>query len=54
MPKGMLLSELVVAGAAKRSGVKYLAANGATMENTGEKGAKFRRDGVHGISGITL
>ena len=37
MPKAMLGNEALVAGAAKLAGVKYVAANGARMDNHGEK-----------------
>ena len=36
MPKGMLDREHLMEGEAKRMGVKYVAANGAKMENYGE------------------
>ncbi len=52
--KGMLPKEPAVEGVAKESGMKSAAANGASMDNVGEKKAKFATDGVPGISGITL
>ncbi len=54
MPKGMLPNEPAVEGDANRSGVKYVAANGARMDNAGEEKAKFKRDGMRGINGITF
>lgn len=54
LPRGMLPNEPLREGAAKRSGVKYVAANGARMENLGEKRARFRRSGEAGINGITF
>ena len=42
MPKGMLDREPLMEGEAKRMGVKYVAANGAKMENYGEKKIRFR------------
>ena len=54
MPKGMLPNEPAVEGQAKKSGVKYVAANGARMENLGEKRARFKRDGAAGINSITF
>ena len=50
MPKGMLDREPPVEGEAKRMGVKYVAANGAKMENYGEKKIRFRREGLSGIN----
>ena len=50
MPKGMLDREPLVEGEAKRMGVKYVAANGAKMENYGEKKIRFRREGLSGIN----
>ena len=50
MPKGMLDWEPLVEGEAKRMGVKYVAANGAEMENYGEKKTRFRREGLSGIN----
>lgn len=54
LPRGMLPNEPLREGAAKRSGVKYVAANGARMETLGEKRARFRRSGEAGINGITF
>ena len=42
MPKAMLGNETLVAGAAKLAGVKYVAANGARMDNHGEKQVRFK------------
>ena len=42
MPKAMLGNETLVAGAAKLAGVKYVAANGARMDNRGEKQVRFK------------
>ena len=42
MPRGMLENEELIEGAAKISGVRYVAANGARMENFGEKRVKFK------------
>ncbi len=50
MPKGMLPNEPPVEGAAKRSGVKCVAVNGARTDKVGEKKAKFKRHGMHGIN----
>ena len=41
-------------GLAKRNGVKYVAANGAKMENLGEKKVRFKRDGGREVNSITL
>ena len=54
MPKYMLVNEPVVEGEAKRSGVKYVAANGARMENQGEKKVRFKRGGGHQVNSITF
>jgi hypothetical protein len=54
MPKEMLPNEPAVDGKAKKSGVRYVAANGAKMENMGEKKAKFRTNGTQAINGITF
>ena len=37
-------------GEAKRMGVKYVAANGAKMENYGEKKIRFRKECLGGIN----
>ena len=52
MPRGMLDGERLVEGEAKRLGIKYVAANGAKMENYGEKRVRFRKDGLDGISNV--
>ena len=54
MPKAMLPNEPLREGAAKKSGVKYVAANGARMENLGEKRVRFKREGSHEVNGITF
>ena len=54
IPKGMLPDEPVKDGEAKRHGVKYVAANGARMDNLGEKRAKFKRMGSDEVNGITF
>ena len=54
MPKGMLPNEPAVEGMAKRNGVRYVAANGARMENMGEKRTRFRTGGAKAINGITF
>ena len=50
MPKGMLDREPLMEGEAKRMGVKYVAANGAKMENYGEKKIRFRKECLGGIN----
>ena len=50
MPKGMLDREALVEGEAKRMGGKYLAANGAKMENYGEKKIRFKKECLGGIN----
>ena len=45
MPNGLL---------PKRHGVKYVAANGARMENLGEKKAKLKRIGSDEVNGVTF
>ena len=52
MPRGMLDGEPMVEGEAKRSGVRYVAANGAKMENYGEKRVRFRKEGLPGVSNM--
>ena len=52
MPRGMLEGEPLVEGEAKRLGVKYVAANGARMENYGEKKIRFQKEGLEGISNM--
>ena len=54
MPKDMLPNEPAVEGKAKKNGVRYVAANGAKMENMGEKKAKFKIDGSQAVNGITF
>ena len=54
MPKDMLPNEPAIEGKAKRNGVRYVAANGAKMENMGEKRTRFRTDGTQAINGITF
>ena len=51
MPRGMLDKEPLVEGEAKRLGVRYVAANGAKMDNCGEK-VRFRKEGLGGISNM--
>ena len=43
MPKEMLPNEELVEGLAKKSGVRYVAANGSKMDNYGEKRVRFRQ-----------
>ena len=50
MPRGMLEGEPLVEGEAKRLGVKYVAANGAKMDNYGQKRIRFKKEGLGGIS----
>ena len=50
MPRGMLEGEPLVDGEAKRLGVKYVAANGAKMDNYGQKRIRFKKEGLGGIS----
>ena len=52
MPWGMLSGEPLVEGEAKKAGVRYVAANGAKMENYGEKKVRFRKEGVTGINSM--
>ena len=40
----------MVEGEAKRLGVKYVAANGAKMDNYGQKRIRFKKEGLGGIS----
>lgn len=54
MPKNMLENEPVVEGQAKRNGVKYVAANGARMENQGEKKVRFKKPGSDTMNSITF
>ena len=50
MPRGMLEGEPLVEGEAKRLGVKYVAANGAKMDNDGQKRIRFKKEGLSGVS----
>ena len=50
MPRGMLPNEDLVDSAGKRSGVKYIAANGSKMENFGEKKVRFKQAAPRGIT----
>ena len=50
MPRGMLEGEPLVEGEAKRLGVKYVAANGAKMDNYDQKRIRFKKEGLGGIS----
>ena len=50
MPRGTLEGEPLVEGEAKRLGVKYVAANGAKMDNHGQKRIRFKKEGLGGIS----
>ena len=50
MPKGMLDREPLMEGEAKSMGVKYVATNGAKMENYGEKKIRFRKECIGGIN----
>ena len=50
MPRGMLEKEPLVEGEAKRLGVKYVAANGAKMDNYGQKRIRSKKEGLGGIS----
>ena len=52
MPRGMLENEPLVEGEAKRLGVRYVAANGAKMDNYGEKKVRFRKEGLSGVSNM--
>ena len=54
MPKDILINEPVVEVYAKKSGVKYVAANGARMENLGEKRVRFKKSGGDTLSSITF
>ena len=54
MPKSMLPKEPLREGEAKKSGVRYVAANGAKMDNLGEKRVKFRSPGDKKVNGITF
>ena len=50
MPRGMHEGEPLVEGEAKRLGVKYVAANGAKMDNGGQKRIRFKKEGLSGVS----
>ena len=52
MPRGMLQGEPLVEGQAKRLGVNFVAANGATMDNYGQKRIRFQKEGLGGISDL--
>jgi hypothetical protein len=52
MPKEMLPNEPALEGQAKRSGVRYVAANGARMENHGEKKVRFKKGGADTMNNI--
>ncbi len=54
MPKGMLAEEILIDGAAKLAGVKYVAANGARIDSYGEKNVKFRCGPEEMMNKITL
>ena len=54
MPKAMLGNETLVAGAAKLAGVKYVAANGARMDNHGEKQVRFKCQEGGALNKITF
>ena len=46
------MGEPLVEGEAKRLGVRYVAANGAKMDNYGQKRIRFKKEGLSGISDI--
>ena len=48
--RGMLEGEPLVEGEAKIVGVKYVAADGANVDNNGKKRIRFRKEGLSGIS----
>ena len=52
MPRDMLTSEPLLEGEGKKTGVRYVAANGAKMENYGEKKVRFKKDGHTGINNM--
>ena len=54
MPKDMVPNERLIDGDAKKAGVKYVAANGGTMENYGEKRVRFMRKGATSVDAITF
>ena len=54
MPRNMLEHEALVEGEAKKSGVKYVAANGAKMDNYGEKRVRFRKEGLGGTNSMVF
>ena len=54
MPRDMLQHETLVEGAPKKSGVKYVAANGAKMDNNGEKRVRFKEEGLNGINSMVF
>ena len=54
MPRDMLQRETLVEGAPKKSGVKYVAANGAKMDNYGEKRVRFKEEGLNGINSMVF
>ena len=52
MPRDMLSGEPLVEGEAKKAGVRYVAANGARMENYGEKKVRFKKEGLAGVNSM--
>ena len=54
MPRDMLQRETLVEGAPKKSCVKYVAANGAKMDNYGEKRVRFKKEGLNGINSMVF
>jgi hypothetical protein len=52
MPTNVVVNEELIEGEAKKSGVKYVAANGGKMDNYGEKRVRFKRKGAECINTI--
>ena len=54
LPRSAVPNERLVEGEARKAGVKYVAANGGTMENYGEKRVRFMRKGAYSVEAITF
>ena len=52
MPRDMLSGEPLVEGEAKKTGVRYVAANSARMETYGEKKVRFKKEGLAGVNSM--
>ena len=53
-PRDMLQHETLVDVAPKISGVKYVAANGAKMDDNGERRVRFKKEGLNGINSVVF